>query len=341
MFPNKETRDQRPATRLKTRTAFFSFFLFLSLVSSLWSLVGFSGCGPKYTYPSDTVPKAVEDICKKENNLEVSARVVGKTVGALITLDNLVDDKGQIPKEVHEKMGQIMQAVTRVALSTDRDIDYCVVVIRDRKHMNELVVTRSLDDTKRANSDAIGIEESINRTLFSQGKYQLSPEGEKNFVLKEVKLETFLAEQIAQRIRFSFSKDAKAEAAGAFVLVDGLYDAAADARRFRFALLSLKTAEPRETMINVLKTVSEVLGGYHFTNFNEIEILDYLNRQKLVINQKTLADYQAKKITEQEILDRYLTESQSVQEAFKLFGFNLADSSSIDTEGPPIAAATP
>lgn len=269
--------------------------------------------------------------------------MVGKTAGALITIDDLVDEKGQIPKEVHEKMGQIMQAVTRVALSTSRELDFCVVVIRDRSHMNELTVTRSLDDTKRANSEAIGIEESINRTLFGQSKYQPSPEGEKDFILKEVKLGNFLAEQIAQRIRFSFSKGDNEEelATQAFVLVDGLYDASADAKRFRFAMLSLKTAEPREAMINVLKIVRDVLGGYHFTDFNEIEILDYLNRQKLTLSAKILAEYRAKKITEQEILDRYLTESQSVQEAFKLFGFNLTDSS-IDTESPPVAvAATP
>ncbi len=322
---------------------FFSF-LFLSILLFPFSIFLFTGCGPKYTYPADTVPKSIEDICSKENHLDVSARVAGKTAGAMIYIDNLVDEKGQIPKDVHEKMGQIMQAVTRVALSTDRDIDFCVVVIRDRANKNELVVTRSLDDTKRANSDAIGIEESINRTLFSQGKYQPSPEGEKNFVLKEVKFETFLAEQIAQRIRFNFSKDlkdTKEETNQAFVLVDGLYDASPDARRFRFALLSLKTAQPRETIANVLKTVSAVLGGYHFTDFNEMEILDYLNRQKLVINEKTLEAYQAKKITEQEILDRYLTESQSIQEAFKLFGFNLADSSVDNAENPPIAAATP
>ena len=350
MFPNRpETADRRPQTADKKRrkSNFFGSRFFVFAVCSLQSAVlsavlFFTGCGPKYTYPANTAPKSIEDICSKENHLEVFARIAGQTAGALIYIDDLVDDKGQIPKEVHEKMGQIMQAVTRVALSTDRVLDFCEVVIRDRAHMNELVVTRSVDDTKRANSDAIGVEESINRTLFSQGKYQLSPEGEKNFVLKEVKLENFLAEQIAQRIRFSFSKDAKEEAAGAFMLVDGLFDVSSEARRFRFALLSLKTMESRETMINALKTVRDVLGGYHFTNFSEIEILDYLNRQKLVIDQKTLADYQAKKITEQEILDRYLTESQSIQEAFKLFGFNLADSSSsADAEPRSIAAATP
>ena len=315
-------------------------FLVAGLLS-LFSAGLISGCGPKYTYPADSVPKSIEDITQKENKLEVTARVVGKTAGALITIDDLVDEKGQIPKEVHEKMGQIMQAVTRVALSTSREIDFCVVVIRDRSHMNELTVTRSLDDTKRANSDAIGVEESINRTLFGQGKYQPSPGGEKDFVMKEVKLENFLAEQIAQRIRFNFSKDAKEEAAAqAFVLVDGLYDPDPAAKRFRFAILSLKAAEPRETMVDVLKTIRDVLGGYHFTDFNDIEILDYLNRQKLTVSEKVFMDYQAKKISEEEILNRYLTESQSIQEAFKLFGFNLANSAT-DADSPPLAAATP
>ena len=333
MSQNKrKTEDGRRKTRGQ---AYLAYCL-------LYSVFALSGCGPKYTYPADSVPKSIEDITQKENHLEVTARVVGKTAGALITIDDLVDDKGQIPKEVHEKMGQIMQAVTRVSLSTSREIDFCAVVIRDRSQLNELTVTRSLDDTKRANSDAIGVEESINRTLFGQGKYQPSAGGEKDFVLKEVKLENFLAEQIAQRIRFNFSKEPKDEAsAQAFVLVDGLYDPAPEAKRFRFAMLSLKAAEPRETMTNVLRTVRDVLGGYRFTDFNEIEILDYLNRQKLTISQKTMADYIAKKISEPEIMDRHLTESQSIQEAFKLFGFNLANSSSVDTDSPPIATATP
>ena len=310
------------------------------LTAAAWFL---TGCGPKYTYPAQTVPKSIENICLKENKLQVTARVIGKTVGAVIYIDDILDDKGQIPKDVHEKMGQIMQAVTRVALSTDLSLEFCVVVIRDRAHLNELIITRSIDDTKRANSDAIGVEESINRTLFGQGKYQTSSEGESAFVLKDVKLESFLAEQIAQRVRFNFIKDAKEEDAQQqqpFVLVDGLYDGSTDVKRFRFSILSLKPAEPHDTMLAVFHTVNDVLAGYRFTDFNDIEILDYLNRQKLTVSHQTLLDYQAKKITDQQILDNYLSESQSVQEAFKLFGFNLSDTTDA-VDNPPIATATP
>ena len=316
------------------------------ILSALFALVTAAGCGPKYTYPSDTVPGSVEKICRDEFKLDVPARTVGKTLGALFYVDDILDDKGQIPRDIHEKMGQIMQAVTRVALSTDLALDFCVVVIRDRAHLNELVITRSVDDTKRANSDAIGVEESINRTLFGQGKYLLSDQGERSFVLKEITLEDFLAEQIAQRIRFGFAKESKEDPGQQqpFVLVDGVFvhgDGNTE-KKFRFSVLSLKTEEPHETMLSALRTVSEVLKGYRFNGFSSIEVLDYLNRQKLEITREVLEAYQAKQISEQEILDKYLTESQTIQEAFKLFGFNLTDTTDTAESGnPPIVTATP
>jgi len=305
------------------------------------------GCGPKYTYPANIVPQSVERICHDENKLDVTARVVGRTLGALIYVDDILDDKGQIPKDIHEKMGQIMQALSRVSLSTDMPLDFCVVVIRDRKHQNELIVTRSVDDTKRANSDMLGVEEAINRTLFGQGKYQPADMGEKSFVLKEVTLEDFLAEQIGQRIRFGYAKPAADEDPAAqqpFVLVDGVFNRGDDGaeKKFRFSILSLKAEEPQDTVLTALRTASDVLKGYRFSNYNSIEILDYLNRQKLELPREAMEAFMDKKLTEQAILNKYLSESQTIQEAFKLFGFNLSENAAADAEAvPPIAAATP
>ncbi len=299
--------------------AFSTFALVFALAAAVFT----AGCGPKYTYPADSVPSSIESICKKEYKLDVTARVVGLTVGAVLYLDELLDAKGQVPKEVHEQMGKVMQVVTRVSLSTDLRVEFCTVILRDRKNLNELTITRSLDDTKRANADAIGIEESINRTLFSQGKYAPEPGGEKDFTLKEVRKEIFLTEQIVQRVRFSFSKDAKDEAS-AFALVDGAFDEADGRRVFRFSVIGLKSSEdPHSTVLNVFKVVNDVLGGYRFEGFDAVEIQDYLNRLKLVLNKQTFADYQTKMIDEGQIIERFLSESQSIQEAFKLFGFAL------------------
>ncbi len=306
-------------------------------------LFSFIGCGPKHTYLSGTLTKAVESILIDEQDLTAEAQVAGKTLGAVLYLDTLIDPSGQVPKEVHEKMGQVMQAVTRVALSTDQPIDFLQVFIRDLKQGNELIVTRSMDDTRRANAEALGVEESINRTVFTQGHYESKPgtpkahldpgQGEPEvdlvpgipeFHLKEVTLEAFLADQIAQRIRFSFAKDSQEAAENPLVLADGSVHESPDGlRHFYFSMIGFKSKEASSNISGMLKIVNDVFGGYEFTGYATVELRDYLNRQKLVVERQVLEDFRNKKITEKEILDRYLTESQSVQEAFKLFGFNL------------------
>lgn len=296
--------------------------------------MGFLGCGPKYTYPSAAVPGAIEKICLEEYKIPVSARVVGKTVGALVILDSLVDEKGQVLKEVHEKMGQVIQVVSRVALSTDLPVDFCTVLLRDKLASTELFITRSVDDLRRANADVIGVEESINRTLFGQTRTKPEELAQEGFVLREITLEDFLADQMTQRIRFVLSKelmeskDKKSnkeetpEQEQSMVLVDGVFDPAQGARTFQFAVIALKEDNPREMVLNIFKTVHTVLRNYKFTSFDAIEIRDYLNKQKLVVDLKTFQEYQNKKITDEELLNRYLLESDSTQEAFQLFGFN-------------------
>ncbi|MCG3175328.1 MAG: hypothetical protein MOGMAGMI_00257 [Candidatus Omnitrophica bacterium] len=301
-----------------------SFFVVSWAVSALAAALVTAGCGPRYTYPASTVPSSIERIALSEYKLEVEARVVGRTVGAALYLDSIVDATGQIPKDVHEQMGQLMQVVTRVALSTDLSLDYCTVLIRDTKTFAELNITRSLDDIKRANADAIGIEESINRTLFGQGRYHPGPEGSRPpLVIEDVRKEKFLTEQIAQRIRFSLAKDGQEGAVQGFTLVDGNFDESGGRRVFRFSVLTLKSEDPRETILEIFKLTNQVLQGYRYGDFDRIEIQDYLNRQKLIIDRQVLFDYQQKKILDREILERFLTESQSIQEAFKLFGFSM------------------
>lgn len=299
-----------------------------------------------YTYPAAQVPQTIEKLCLEDYQLSVNARVVGKTVGALLYVDELIDTTGQIPKEVHEKMGRVLQVLARVALSTDLPIDFCSIVLRDKKSNNELTITRSIEDTRRANAEAIGVEESINRTLFGQGKYVKDALGNSPFILKEIRLENFLAEQIVQRIRYGFAREASkaskddegAEEDNTFILVDGVFETDGGKKDYRFSILSMKSDDPQKTMLNVFKTVNEVLMGYKFTGFDQIEIQDYLNRQKFVMDREALLNYQKNKIKDDELVKRFMRESQSVQEAFKLFGF--AGPNSEPNAAPNESAAT-
>ena len=265
--------------------------------------------------------------------------MTGKTVGALMYANSLLDKDGQISKNLNEKMGKLMQVITRVALSTDLPLDYCVVVVRDRVNPHQLMITRSLDDAKRAYADVIGVEESINRTLFGQDKYDAINEPGSTFAVKDVRHENFLTDQIVQRVRFNYSKEAKDELDRAMLMMDGAFDTGDGRRSFRFSLIALRSENPHEMILSIFNTVNKVLEGYKYTDFDTIEIHDYLNRQKLVVDKATLIDYQKKKITEAQILDRFLVESQSIQEAFKLFGFNVPQNAGATQETTAVSAA--
>lgn len=297
-----------------------------------------SGCGPRYTYPADSVPQSAEKIAMGEYQIDLHTRVVGRTFGGVFYVDKLLDASGQIPKQVHEKIGQALQTLTRVALSTDLPLDFCIVFVRDAQSANELVIARSVDDIKRAHADAIGIEESINRTLFKQSRYE--PAQADAFVLEDIRLEDFLAEQTAQRIRFRLAQDAtSATDPAAMALVDGHLDKSRGRRVFRYSVIAFKADEPRRMILELFKVVNAVLAGYKYADYDAVEIQDYFNRQRLSIDRQSMLDYQAKKLKDEEVLDRFVKESQSVQEAFKLFGFNLPQDPQAQEQEPPVLAA--
>ncbi len=285
-----------------------------------------TGCGKYYSYKPEEVPGAIEQICLKENNLKVIARVKGKTVGAVFYTNNFLDDKGQILPTVHEDMGKVTQAVTRVALSTPTPFDFCTVRLRDRTSGNELVITRSLDDTKRSYVDMLGIQESLDRTIFGQSKYSVSDKSknEENFDLEEITLESFLADQIAQRVRFKLFKGTEDvdPAKQSYILVEGSFKEA-PTKNFVFSIIALKSNKTsNETLLEVLHQASIVLKGYSFEGYDEIRIHDYLNRQMLTVTKDVLKAYQNGKISDEQILKKYVQESQSIQEFFKVFGLN-------------------
>lgn len=305
-----------------------------------------AGCGPRYTYPAGTVPKAIEEICQNEYKIQLKAQVIGKTLGAFV----LLDEKSSSPKDMNDLMGKVIQVMTRVALSTDQPIDYCTIILRDPVKMSDYAITRSLDDTRRANADMIGIEESINRTLFGQNRYLPNEKNTGAFVIKEIRKEDFLAEQMVQRVRFNFAKDVKEDPsqkkkteeeeidlAQSLVLVDGTFDSVEGRRIFRISVIALKAYDLKQLVLDIFKIVNTVLQGYAFTDFDGVEIQDYLNRQKLVLDREVITQYQKKKITDAELLDRFLVESQSIQEAFKLFGFNVG-TEGVETKEPVVTS---
>lgn len=201
------------------------------------------GCfGP--TYPKGRIEESLIDLCKREYGVDVEVRVVGKTIGVYIPISELVDSGLSISQQALRKVDDVAMSVSRVALSTDADFNFYVVVAQDPAMPElELVIIRYVEDIKRflvtdiSRSEyfermitefkftpqvrkekllrerfkSIGVEipEKVISDYFKSGYIEtISDIGylNGNFFLKDLGMGEFLAKQVEERIRRDFSR---------------------------------------------------------------------------------------------------------------------------------------
>jgi len=300
-------------------------------------ILTFSGCAPKATFPSATITDSIKEISKESYDLDVTARLSGKTVGVLLYLETMLDETGtQIPPEVHQMLGNLTQVITRVALSTDAELDFVVIAMRGQKEMMELRLVRSIDDIKKAHTEALSITESMNRSLFQQSRYDLGLAEADPFPLPDIRLEDFLAQQILQRIRFAKAKDEGEEDAPAPAIPTELYDGRFSrdigGGTFEVSILNFQPEKSHENLLKTLRTVRDVLGGYQYEEYNWVIIRDLLTAKKITLDRNTVKSFWDKEITEEEIIDGFLTadvgQAQVFKNALEVFGFTQAEQES-------------
>ncbi len=141
-----------------------------------------SGCGP--TYPKEKFADSIVRICKDEYKLDVKAAVVGKTVAIYVPLQELWDPTFSLTKQAGEQINDVILSVSRVALSTDANCDFYVVIAHDvRIPEIQVIIIKSVDDVKRFMLNDISRGEFSKRMLVDK---RLSPQAKKEHAIKEV-----------------------------------------------------------------------------------------------------------------------------------------------------------
>lgn len=286
-----------------------------------------SGCSVKATFPSDKAGASIQSICRDVYKMETLGAANGKSIGALYYTDTILDETGkQISKEAHEKIGNLTQAVTRVGLSTDREVDFVVVAVRGQKEQMELRIVRSMEDIRKAQAEALSIPESMNRTLFVQSRYTPAKEGEEaGFELQDLKMEEFLILQILQRVRFgAFSNDKEKnetqDPAAPQVpteYFDGRPVETDGQRVMEFTLLTLKEEKSDENLRHLLRAIRSVLSGYDYKDFDRVMIRDLLRGKKMVFGKSTFELFNRGKLSEDDLLNRNYVEDAATSKIFK------------------------
>jgi len=310
-----------------------------------------SGCSP--TYPKDKIKESIIRLCKKEYKLDVKVETVGKTVAIYLPLANLLDFTFALTPEAGEKLNQVILNVTRVVLSTDAKYNFYCLMAHDVKIPEiQIVIIKSVEDVRRfilgdisrgeyskrmlidmrvapqaqkerAVKDVFSRmnidnkwQESVMQDFFMSDPATLGDIGYwgGKFYVKDVKLDEFLAEQIANRFRLSFRDNKILGGALVLKLVKGVYIAGTQAsggsRYFRIEI----SAEPTtaegfnsktisdELFAFALKTSYDVIHGYRFEDYDYVEIKSINDGRSSTVLKEDLDNYRPKRTKIEDVM---------------------------------------
>ncbi len=118
-----------------------------------WAIlaVGFislAGAGCSASYPKDSLDEAIQKLFREELGVESRSKLSGKTLYISFPIQGLISDNFELSKDVSEKLENAMLSISRIALSTNAEIDYTVLESVDRTWGVNARLIRRLQDLK-------------------------------------------------------------------------------------------------------------------------------------------------------------------------------------------------
>jgi hypothetical protein len=247
-----------------------------------------AGCDAP-TYPKATVAEALRALLV-EDHLDASVRFVDHTLGVALSYPGTLtqtDTSITLGPAFQEATRRVLTAIHRVALSTDADIRFYVLLLSDPKAPGAyLTMVRYLDDIKRANANMIDSPEMFARTIFELSYASNTPVSLDQYVPRDIRLEEFLSWQLARRIQYALAEELKpagvmsvGRCGGRFQ--DGEFDFMLDV-----ALAAGGTLD--EAMLDQVFKVSTgviagVLASYRFSQFDAIRLIHPLTGRSILL----------------------------------------------------------
>lgn len=307
----------------------FKKFIFLFLIIFIPFLL--TGCKwdlskKTFSEKNEEIEKELITLTKKEYNHDIKVKIINKTIDVYFPLTNLLeDDKAEekkLNKETAKKIDRVIFLTHRVALSSNKDLNFYVITVADMENGEELSVIGYFYDVHRVRLLDISKDEFSQRLLKGLNK-NLEAIGDwegKSFKIEEIFLPNFLATQIAQRIKvatfkkekeksiennffFSLFQDKKPkEKFEAKEIQWGLKD-----KIFTFVLeiSDYQIKNSQEIFNLILKTTAHVLRAYDF-DYNACRILiknENKNKKIFFIDKKDLELFRKGKIKIEELIN--------------------------------------
>jgi hypothetical protein len=247
------------------------------------------GCDSGPTYPKAAVAESLHELLA-EDHLDASVRFVDHTLGVALSYPGALtqtDTSITLGPEFQEATRLVLTAIHRVALSTDADIRFYVLLLSDPKAPGAyLTMVRYIDDIKRANANMIDSPEMFARTIFELSYAGSTPMSIDQYVPRDIQLAEFLSWQLARRIQYALADELKPTG----VLSVGRCGGRFQDGEFAFTLDVAPAAggDLDEAALDQVFTVStgvvaKVLAGYHFNQFDAVRLIHPITGRSILL----------------------------------------------------------
>lgn len=261
-----------------------------------WSLLLLSGCGFFSIEPTYTKQKTVESIielCRNEYKIEPRVWLLGETVWIYLPLNRLINKNIELDEEEIEKINKVMVSATRVLLSMKPRPQFLALVASDTQDYGiDYTIISWIPDIVKSQLQFISRDEFARRHIIKieENTEAINDTRGDHIEKKEIKIEGFLAEQIAQRIKTKFSLDSKFKD---YFMVKKV-SASFKHDTFKIYADIKQIGTPPQPPINIQREITKIIAyvikEYDFKDFLLVEIENPATGEKSVLSRLALRE---------------------------------------------------
>ena len=239
-----------------------------------------AGCAP--TYRPDQLLTAIEGICEREHHFHVKAKQIGRTIAIQFNHPDILKRDGEqftLSDSANEILGNLIEAIHRVCLSSSASVDFYVVLVSDPAAPGiYLTVIRCMEDVRRANANMLPPTEFFLRTILDLKYVGVPSMNFDQVILNDIKLEQFLSWQLAKRIQTRIAEGLQRKG----ITTAEVGPCAGEFHNGEFAFTLNVTSKPNAKADQALvqgifqeatDVVAQVLSGYQFQNFQAVRLI--------------------------------------------------------------------
>jgi hypothetical protein len=252
-----------------------------------------TGCvNIKPTFTKEQAAKSISELCRTEYNLDVKAWLVGETVWVYLSLPRIFGKDLLIDKSQLEKVNKVMITSSRVMLSMDPRPQFLAIVASDTQEYGlDYTFITYIADILKLQNQFISRDEFLRRNVIKlDNDHRALGDTEGSHInKKEFSLESFVCEQITQRLHQHFTNEPQTKDKFEIKKVISRFNG--DILKISYDI-TLKDGQlsTADVLKDIKKVVAYVVSAYELKNLFAVKIENLKSKEEFLVSRVELRD---------------------------------------------------